>query len=213
MNTRKIIKNIIRYGLLAILCFVAYKQLEKNKDKIEADAKLSEQRNDQIPVITGLVEMDTFDSGFEVVGNFAPFKQVAVMSEMAGKTISVNFENGNYVKEGTTLLTIDNDLLQIKLKTLKTNLAKAQNDYSRLKNLLGEGGITQQQLDDAQLAIDNLETEIESVEKQISMTYVKAPISGIISKKMVEKGSLVAPSMQVAHITNINKLKIQVYLC
>ena len=209
---KKLIKNILRFGLVALLSFMAYKQLVKNKEKIESDAQLSQERNDVIPVITSTVGLVTMDGKFNVVGSFAPFKQVVVMSEVAGKARQVNFENGSIVKEGATLVSIDNDLLNIKLKTVKTNLAKAENDHARLKKLLGEGGITQQQLDDANLAIDNLKSEIESIEKQISMTYVKAQISGIISNKMIEKGSLVAPSMQIGHITNISRLKMQVYL-
>ena len=209
---KKIIKNILILAVIAVLCIAAYKQLEKNKQKIEADAQLTQQRNEVIPVITGQVKKTSFDNNFEVVGSFAPYKQAAVMSESAGKAVRVNFENGSYVKAGATLLAVDNDLLKIQLKTTQTNLAKAENDYQRLQNLLGDGGITQQQLDDAQLAIDNLKLQIESIEKQIAMTYVKAPISGVISNKMVERGSLVAPAMQIATITNISRLKMQVYL-
>ncbi len=209
---KKLIKLIIWVTVLGGLGYLAYKQLEKNKAKIEKDAQMTQQKNMAIPVITSPVGTAVWEGKYEVVGNFAPYKQVTVMSEAAGKIVKLNFDNGSYVKEGTTLLSIDNDLLQIQLKTARTNLKKAGSDFSRLKNLLGDGGITQQQLDDAKLAIDNLNTKIESIEKQIAMTHVVAPISGVVSHKMVEKGSLAAPSMQIANITNIDRLKLQVYL-
>jgi membrane fusion protein, multidrug efflux system len=107
---------------------------------------------------------------------------------------------------------VDNELLRIQLETTKTNLAKAENDLNRLQRLLGEGGVTQQQIDDAKLGLDNLKQQIKASEKQISMSYVKAPISGFVTNKMVEKGSLIAPAMQIATITNISRLKMQVYL-
>ncbi len=209
---KKIIRYILLFGLIAVLGFAGFKQLETNKMKIEADAKLSEERNDVIPVITQKVGRATLDGDFEVVGTFAPYKQVVVMSETAGKARKVNFENGTYVKEGATLLAIDNDLLRIQLISAKTNMAKAENDLKRLNNLLGEGGVTLQQVEEAELGIDNLEAQIKSLEKQISMTFVRAPISGMVSNKMIEKGSLVAPAMQIATITNISRLKMQVYL-
>ena len=190
----------------------AYWQLEKNKGKIEADAQLSQQRNETIPVITEEVSLDTLDGNFSVTGSFAPNKQVALMSESAGKAISVKFENGTYVKAGQTLVSIDNDLLKIQLSAVKTNMAKAENDLQKLKNLLGDGGVTLQQVEEAELAIDNLEAQIKTITKQITMTYVKTPISGIISNKKIEKGSLVAPSMQIAYITDISQLKMQIYL-
>ena len=209
---KKIIRNIILIGTVAILCMAAYKQLEKNKDKIEADAKLSQQRNDVIPVITGKVTKDTTDSSFDLVGSFAPFKQVVLTSEVPGKARGVNFENGSYVKKNQIVVSIDNDLLKIQRATAERNLVKAEKDLNRLHNLLGEGGITQQQVEEAQLAADNLKSQLESLDKQISMTYVKAPISGIISNKKIEAGSMVSPTAPIATITNISKLKMQVYL-
>jgi membrane fusion protein, multidrug efflux system len=209
-------KRIIKYTLwaivLGVLGFGASIQLSKNKEKLETNAKLSAQQNAVLPVVTATATKTTWEGSFSVIGNFAPYKQVAVMSEAAGKIVKLNMANGVTVKEGTILAAIDNDLLTIELETTNINLAKAENDFSRLKKLLGEGGVTQQQIDDSKLGIDNLKAKVKSLEKQISLCYVKAAVSGTITNKMVEKGSLVAPSMQLATITNINRLKMQVYL-
>ncbi|MCF8245113.1 MAG: efflux RND transporter periplasmic adaptor subunit [Saprospiraceae bacterium] len=209
---KRIIKLVIWTIVLGGLGYFAYTKLGQNKTKLETDAKLTQERNTVIPVVTGKVEMATMSGEFNVVGNFAPYQQVAVMSETAGKIITLNVENGSTVQAGATLLTVDNDLLKIQLETTKTNLAKAENDLARLQKLLGEGGVTQQQIDDAKLGIANLKQQIKASEKQISMSYVKAPISGVVTGKMVEKGSLIAPAMQLATITNISRLKMQVYL-
>ena len=209
---KKLIRNIFLIGLTATLCIAAWCQLEKNKEKIEADARLAGQRNNVIPVVTTVARWDTLDNRFDVVGNLAPYKMVTVMSEAAGKVTRILFDNGSFVRQGATLLSIDKDLLRIQLKTTKTNLAKANNDLRRLTNLLGDGGATSQQVEEAQLAVDNLQLQIQSIKKQMAMRLVKAPISGIISQKKVEKGSLVSPAMPIARITNISRLKLQVYL-
>jgi RND family efflux transporter MFP subunit len=208
----RIVKAIIWILVLGGLGYGAYWQLGKNKSTLQENAKASQERNTVIPVVTGKAELATMSGEFNVVGNFAPYKKVAVMSETAGKILTLNFDNGSTVQAGATLATVDNDLLRIQLETTKTNLAKAENDLTRLQRLLGEGGVTQQQIDDAKLGIDNLKQQIKGAEKQISMSYVKAPISGVVTGKMVEKGSLIAPAMQLAMITNISKLKMQVYL-
>lgn len=209
---KRAIKIIIWLVIIGGLTWLAATQLSKNKAKIEADSKLSSQRNTEIPVVTAKVGTATWEGKFDVVGNFAPFKQAAVMSEISGKISQLNFDNGSSVQAGATLAAVDNDLLKIQLETTKTNLAKAENDFKRLKNLLGEGGVTQQQVDDAKLGIDNLQQQIKGLEKQISMTYVRAPISGVVTGKMVERGSLVSPGMKMADITNTSRLKMQVYL-
>ncbi|TAK46366.1 MAG: efflux RND transporter periplasmic adaptor subunit [Saprospiraceae bacterium] len=209
-------KRVIKYTLwvivLGLLAFATSRQLSKNKEKIETNAKLSAQQNAVLPVVTGTAAKTTWQGSFSVSGNFAPFKQVPVMSEAAGKIVKLSLSNGASVNEGAVLAAIDNDLLNIELETTNINLAKAGNDLARLKKLMGEGGVTQQQIDDAQLGRDNLKAKVIALEKQISMSYVKAPVSGIITNKMVEKGSLVAPAMQLATITNIDRLRMQVYL-
>ncbi len=209
---KKLIKPVIWIIVLGALGYFGVTQLATNKQKLEENARLSQERNTTIPVITGTVGTKVMKGDFNVTGNFAPFQQVAIMSEAAGKITQLNFDNGTVVQAGATLATIDNDLLKIQLETTKVNLAKGENDLKRLKNLLGDGGITQQQIDDAQLGIENLQAQIKSIEKQIAMSYVKAPISGVVSNKAVEKGSLVAPSMKLADITNISRLKMQVQL-
>lgn len=209
---KRVIKIIFWLAILGGFGYWSFLKLEKNKEQMKQETAFAEARNTVIPVTTDQVKNASWNGSYEVIGSFAPYKQTAVMSEASGKVIKLNFDNGSYVKEGATLLAIDNDLLQIRLKTLKTNLAKAENDFTRLNNLLGEGGVTRQQLDDAQLAIDNLKNEMEAVDKQISMTYVKAPIAGFISNKSIEMGSLVSPAMKIADITNVHKLKMQVYL-
>ncbi len=208
----RIIKIAIWVVVLGGLTYLAYTKLGQNKAVLQENAKASQERNTVIPVVTGKVEMATMSGEFNVVGNFAPYKKVVVLSETAGKIINLNFDNGSTVQAGATLASVDNDLLKIQLETTKTNLAKAENDLTRLQRLLGEGGVTQQQIDDAKLGIENLKQQIKGAEKQISMSFVKAPISGVITGKMVEKGSLIAPSMQLATITNISRLKMQVYL-
>lgn len=209
---KRIIKLTIWVLVLGGLGYFAVTKLGQNKAKLEADAKLSQERNTIIPVVTAKVEMATMSGEFNVVGNFAPYKQAVVMSETAGKIITLNFDNGTKVQAGATLASVDNELLKIQLETTKTNLAKAENDLGRLQKLLGEGGVTQQQIDDAKLGIENLKQQIKGTQKQISMSFVKAPISGIITNKMVEKGSLISPAMQLATITDISRLKMQVYL-
>lgn len=209
---KRLIKIAIWVVVLGGLGWLAATQLTKNKQKIEDNSKLAQERNTVIPVLTGKVGKATWEGKFSLIGNFAPYQQVPLMSEAAGKIVQLNFDNGSSVSAGSTLATIDNDLLKIELETTKINLSKAENDYKRLSNLLGEGGVTQQQLDDAKLAIENLKAKIKGIEKQISMSYVKAPISGVVSNKIVEKGSLISPAMQLALITNVSRLKMQVYL-
>ncbi len=212
MNRKRIVKIVLWTIGLAALTWWISSTLSNNKETLEVNSRLSQISNPVVPVIPGTVELVTYDGSFDALGNFAPDKLLPVMSEASGKIVALNFDNGSYVNEGAVMAKIDDDLLNIELETSRNNLRKAENDLARLKALIGDGGVTQQQVDDATLAIDNIRSKIKALEKQISMTEVKAPISGFVSNKMVEKGSLVSPGVQMALITNTNRMKLQVYL-
>ncbi len=212
MTRKRIIKIVLWTIGLGLFTWWVSTTLSKNKEILAENARQSQITNPTIPVITAQVGYVTDDGSFEVLGNFAPDQIVPLMSEAAGKIVELHFDNGSYVKEGQVLAVIDNDLLKIELETTRLNLQKAETDLARLQALVGEGGVTQQQVDDATIAVENIRSKIKALEKQLSMTYVKAPISGFISNKTVEKGSLVGPSVQLALVTNTNRMKLQLYL-
>lgn len=212
MNRKRIIKIVLwTIGLTALTWWIST-TLSENKQTLEENSRLSQVSNPIVPVISGKVERVTYDGSFDALGNFAPNKMVPVFSEASGKIVQLNFDNGSYVQEGAVMAKIDDELLKIELETTRTNLKKAENDLARLKALLGDGGVAQQQIDDATIAVDNIRSKIKALEKQISMTTVRAPISGYVSNKQVEEGSLVGPSVQLALLTNTATMKLQVYL-
>ncbi|AEE51559.1 efflux RND transporter periplasmic adaptor subunit [Haliscomenobacter hydrossis] len=209
-------KNIIRILITLVVlggltAAVAWK-LGDNKKKIEADGKLTQVRTVEIPVKVTTMSTQTIQGGFEINGTFQPYKQLAVMSEAQGRITQLNVKDGSFVSEGAVILAVDNDLLKNQLDLARINLKKAENDVTRLKNLLGDGGVTQQQVDDAENGIENIKANIRGLEKQISMTYVRAPISGTVSGKTVEKGAFLAPAMKIMDIIDIRRLKMAAYL-
>ena len=209
---KNIIGIIITLIVVGGLTAAAFWQLGQNKKKIEADGKLTQVRNTEIPVKVVTLGTQTIQGGFEISGTFQPYKHLSVMSEAQGRITQLNIKDGGFVAEGAVVLAVDNDLLKNQLELARINLKKAENDVTRLKNLLGDGGVTQQQVDDAQNGIDNIKINIRNLEKQISMTYVKAPISGTVSGKTVEKGAFLAPAMKIMDIIDVRRLKMAAYL-
>lgn len=195
----------------AIIAGIVWK-LGDNKQVIEERAKIAQTRNDVIPVRVVEIKRANLAEDFSASGTFKPYKSLALISEVQGKITQLNYKDGDAVQEGAVVLTIDNEALQIQLDIAKVNVKKAESDLTRLKNLLGAGGVTQQQIDDAQNGIDNLKSQIRSLEKQMRNTQVKAPIAGTITGKTVEKGGFLAPAMKILDIVNIGRLKMQVYL-
>jgi RND family efflux transporter MFP subunit len=198
----------ITIGVFAVIGW----KLTDNKKKIDSSAAKAQIRNTTVMVSSTFPKPTEMKKDFSSNGSFRAFKEVPIISEAAGRVTQVNFENGKQVQEGNVLVALDADLLLNQLSQVKFNMEKAKKDVQRLTNLLPVGGISQQQLDDAINAQENLKFQQITLEKQISFSKVKAPLSGTISNKMVEKGSFITPPMKLGDIVQTNKLYFQTYL-
>lgn len=205
---RILIILLVSAGIFALIGW----KLTENKKKIDSSAAKAQVRNTTVMVSTTFPKPTEMKKDFSTNGSFRAFKEVPIISEAAGRVTQVNFENGKQVQEGNVLVALDADLLLNQLAQVKYNMDKAKKDVQRLTNLLPVGGISQQQLDDAVNAQENLKFQQVTLEKQISFSKVKAPLSGTISNKTVEKGSFISPPMKLGDIVQTNKLYFQTYL-
>ncbi|MBK7336825.1 MAG: efflux RND transporter periplasmic adaptor subunit [Saprospirales bacterium] len=173
-----------------IIAAVVWK-LSDNKKVIQEQSQLAQDRNDVIPVKTKVLKRISIQADFESSGTFQPYKELNLISDVQG---------------------LDKDLLQNQLEIAKVNLQKADNDLGRLKNLLGDGGVTKQQVADAELAVENLKAQIRGLDKQLTLTVIKAPISGTVTGKTVEKGAYIGAGMPILNLVNVRRLKFQTFL-
>lgn len=212
MNTRRIIS--ITLTLLAVVAAaVAISwRLSDNKETMEEKAQITQVRNTTVAVSTASVTKETFSSDFTVNGTFRPSKELMVISEVNGRITSLKIDEGSFVKEGQLILTVDNQLLQNQLKSLRLNLDKSKKDLARMQNLLKDGGVTETQYEEAKLGVESIEIQIESLQKQINDTYLKSPLTGTVNQMMVENGSYIAPGAPIANVVSTNPIELEVYL-
>jgi membrane fusion protein (multidrug efflux system) len=194
-----------------IIAAVVWK-LSDNKKVIQEQSQLAQDRNDVIPVKTKVLKRISIQADFESSGTFQPYKELNLISDVQGRIIKLHVDNGVFVNEGSVILEVDKDLLQNQLEIAKVNLQKADNDLGRLKNLLGDGGVTKQQVADAELAVENLKAQIRGLDKQLTLTVIKAPISGTVTGKTVEKGAYIGAGMPILNLVNVRRLKFQTFL-
>ena len=96
---RRIILPIL-VGVVILLLIMA--KLGSNKEKMEADANITNQKTTVFPVAVIQPTMETITQDFDINGNFIPDHQLDFVSEVSGRVRSLNVENGDYVSAGKT---------------------------------------------------------------------------------------------------------------
>ncbi len=186
--------------------------LANNKHKMEEEAKLSQIIAKSIPVTVSKVEAINIGKDFEISGTFNPTREMRFSADVQGKALQVLVEKGQQIYEGQVLVRLDDQDLQRDLKLAQVNCQQAKRDLERFTALKAGEGITEQQLEQTRLKFRQAEIQIEKIRAKIDKMRIKAPISGVVTQKMIEQGSFIAPGTPLIEITDIAQLKMVVKL-
>ncbi|MGQ0673878.1 MAG: efflux RND transporter periplasmic adaptor subunit [Hyphomicrobium sp.] len=142
----------------------------------------------------------------EYSGRFEAVESVEVRARVSGFIDKIHFKDGEIVKAGDPLYTIDPrpfriavDSANAELTRTKAQVALAENEVERARPLLKSAAVTERDFDQRQAALSvtraqqlSAEAALKNAELNLEWTEVKAPISGRISDSKVDLGSLVA---------------------
>lgn len=168
-----------------------------------APTPMSEQSVVPKVTTTDVVQQETTDYD-EYTGRTEASEAVEIRARVFGYLKSIEFQDGDFVKEGQTLFTIESDeydaihkqsVSKIELWESKAEVAKS--NLARRKTLLPKGTITREEYDEyaaayreAEAAVNAAKADANRTAVDLKYTVVKAPISGRIDRSLVTKGSL-----------------------
>jgi membrane fusion protein (multidrug efflux system) len=145
----------------------------------------------------------------EVPGSLLPAEETPIRSEVSGRVVNVNFQEGSNVKRGDLLVKLFDGDLQAQLRKLEVQLQIAVKTEERQRELLKINGISQQEYDLATLQVDNLKADIESIKIAISKTEIRAPYAGKIGLRNVSLGSYLSPADLISTLRVVDQLKLE----
>ena len=160
----------------------------------------------------------------EVTGNTAPIKSVDLVARVQGFLQTINYQDGAFVKEGTTLFTIEPDTYKLKLDQAvaaeagaQATLKQADLDFNRQKDLVARQAVSQATLDtstsnrdNAIASLDQAKVNTEIARLNYGYTNVAAPFDGVVSAHLVSIGELVgvASPTQLATIVALDPIYV-----
>jgi membrane fusion protein (multidrug efflux system) len=154
----------------------------------------------------------------ESVGLTEGSMDVEVRARVSGILTKQLYKEGDKVKEGSVLFTIDRAPFEIALaqaraalEQAKANLEMAKREAARLKPLVGQKAVSQKEADDAnttlltaQASLLASEATVRDAELNLSYTDVTAPISGVTDRAQFSQGTLVTPGAASSLLTTMH---------
>ncbi len=147
--------------------------------------------------------------------------EATLSAQTTGRVSKINFDANDYVKKGDVLLEITNKEqsaqlaeAEAKIRSAKAQYNEAMLGYNRYKKLYPQGAIAKGELDksktDAATSKQNLkaaEANLVHAKEALNYTIIKAPFSGIITKKDIEVGETVSLGQALFSGMSLDKLR------
>jgi len=192
-------RSIIRISAVAVLLAIAPLLFGCGEGQRPAAAPPPPAVTVAKPIQRTIVDQDKY------VGRFVAVGTVEVRARVSGYLEKVHFKDGQIVKEGDLLFTIDKrpfqntlDQARANLAQAKSNLAFTESDYTRGQQLVRDKTITDQTFEqraqayrNAQASVSNNEAAVRQAELDIEFTELRAPVNGRIGDRRVSPGNLV----------------------
>lgn len=203
---RVLITLLIIAASIALIAYV----LTQNKQENEAKAAVVSETGGAVAVTAMRASLEEVNLDFSSNGNFAANQDLTLLAEASGRITNILVKEGSRVSKGQVLAHIDAEYASLDVQRAEDALQKLRVDYERYKSSFETGGVTKAQLDDIEFNLRNTENQVQQATRRLSDSYVKAPISGIINKRLVEVGAFVAPGAELFEIVDISRLKLEV---
>ena len=196
--------------IIAIIIGITYKLNSVKRNKKE-ETDIVNKAKSEVPVTVVQAQYSNASYDISYHGTFEPNYEVTVISEAQGKVNEYSIEEGAFVLEGKIMACLENDIISYQLEAAEAVCKKAQSDLKRFENLSPGEAVSTQQLEEVKLALQNAKSTYLILKKQYENTFVKAPVSGTISKRYLEQGAFITQGAPVVDIIDTRKMKFNAW--
>jgi HlyD family secretion protein len=137
---------------------------------------------------------------------------IFVSPDEYGRVTKLNAREGDEVKVGDLLFSVDDDLQQANLNQSKATLINAQQSYDRASSLAKTGSGTQATLDAAVSALRVAEAQVATSETRLARRVGYSPIAGTVQQIYFRVGETVAAQRPVLSIMPPGNMKVRFYV-
>jgi membrane fusion protein, multidrug efflux system len=158
------------------------------------------------PVEITTVSKGTLARTSTVSGILEPLRTVGVNAQMSGALLTVNVEEGNYVRQGQTLAQIDARELEAQVRSATAALELAESTAKRSDELWKQRIVTALEYERDRAALSSAQASLEQLKTRLGYATILSPIGGVVTEKRLEAGDIVSPQTRLFSVADISTL-------
>ena len=144
----------------------------------------------------------------EALGTAKANESVSISVQQTDVVQALHFDDGQVVKQGQLLITLNSREEQARVNELLVNLSEAKRQLKRISNLAKENAASAQLLDEQQARVKALKAQLEVAKSRLAELEVKAPFAGQLGIRQVSVGALLRPGDVVTTLDDLHLVKL-----
>ena len=177
-----------------------------------------------VPVLVAKVTETNIPVQLKAIGNVMPYSRVTIRSQITGQLTEVHFKEGQEVKQGDLLFTMDPRPPEAALEQARADLVRdqaqlenAQIEFERSSNLFQSKVMAQADFDTAKATLDSAQgtvladrAAITNAILNLGYTSIRSPLDGVVGSQLVYAGNIIkSPDDQMLMINQIHPIYVQ----
>lgn len=169
--------------------------------------------NANLPLVSTLeITTSKFQHYLELQGDVMTDQNVLIYPEMPGTLYRIYVKQGQKVRKGQLLASIDDGGVSSQLAQFKTQAALAKTTFERQKRLWDQNIGSEIQFLQAKSNYEAQESAVKQLESQLAKSQIRAPFNGVIDDVIKDQGTVVSPGpgSEVFRIVNLSDMYVRV---
>ena len=197
---------------------VACKKPESDTDKKLDAVSISLGNEDVLQLGTSV-----HGTGPVISGSLQPQIRADLRAEVAAMVIKVHKENGELVRKGDLLVSLDNSVLRDNLNSAEESMRAAaqsfdgaERQYQRIKSLQAQGMVSMQGLEESEIKRNNAQSEfvaskarVAAAKQQLDRTEVRAPFQGVVSARKASAGDTAQIGKELIQVIDPSSMRFE----
>jgi len=147
-----------------------------------------------------------------ISGTLQAIRTVRIINQVPGLLTSLPVYPGDIVKQGQTLVKLDDKILKAEERKAQANLKQTKVDYRRLKDLAPRNLASESEVAQAQTFSEIAAAELNLKQTEFNHSTIKAPIDGVISQRLAEPGDVIPLHSHLLTLIDTSSLKAEIQL-
>ncbi|MCW9709189.1 efflux RND transporter periplasmic adaptor subunit [Fodinibius salsisoli] len=198
----ELLKHWIILGSVGILAIFTSSCSSETQSKNVSD----EDSTTAVPVEIAVANSGKISAYYSSTATLEADEEATVVAKVRGIVKNIYVEEGDYVQAGKILAQLEDEQLQLEAERAKATMDRLKNELNRKEELFQKKLISAQEFENAKYEYQAQKSAYELADLQIKHSQIRAPISGVISDRMIKVGNMINSDQEVYQITDFNPL-------